>query len=339
MRVLIVRLGAFGDIIHTLPLAADLHAADCKVGWLCEERWSCLVRGNPAIDHVHGLPRSVLKGGTGTTIWSRYGMLRQIITAVRADRYDAVIDAQGLAKSALLALCARSKLRVGHRPPRSRELSWLVSRTWSTPGAEHVIDQQRALGVPLLHGREPHGPWHFPLPAWREETLRAEAWMREHGLTQPWMLNVGAGWPTKVWPRERQIEFAQLAADARRRVVLMWGSHDERVLAEAIAEAVPSVILAPPTTLPELAGFLRQAGAFVSGDTGPLHMALAVGTPAIGLFGPVPATRNGPKGRGYRTFQAPGAAWERKDVSKVDMGHITAAEVVAAVQAVMDERG
>ncbi len=76
----------------------------------------------------------------------------------------------------------------------------------------------------------------------------------------------------------------------------------------------------------------------VSGDTGPLHLALALGVPAIGLFGPVPAERNGPRGRGYRTFQAPGAAWERRDVSKVDLGAIAAEPVLAAADDVIRER-
>ena len=96
-------------------------------------------------------------------------------------------------------------------------------------------------------------------------------------------------------------------------------------------------MLAPPTTIPQLAGLIARAAVFVSGDTGPLHLSLALGTPAVGLFGPVPAERNGPRGRGYRTLQAPGAAWERRDVAKVDMGAIAADAVIAAARSAVDE--
>jgi heptosyltransferase-1 len=96
-------------------------------------------------------------------------------------------------------------------------------------------------------------------------------------------------------------------------------------------------ILAPPTTIPQLAAIIRHARVFVSGDTGPLHLSLALGRPAVGLFGPVPAARNGPRGRGYRTLQAPGAAWERKDVSKVNMGALSADDVMAAALAACAE--
>lgn len=336
MRVLIVRLGAFGDIVHTLPLAADLHAAGIRLGWVCEDRWSCLLRGNPAVETIHDYPRKALKGTGVFRIAERYQTVRSISRALAAERYDAVIDAQGLAKSALFALGSRAPLRIGHDRPRSRELAWVVSRLRAPVHAEHVIDQQRALGQSLTR-TGPTGPWRFPLPAWSAEREAALDWMRGQGLNRPWMLNVGAGWPTKVWPRERQIAFVRQAAQQRRRVVLVWGSHDEHVLAQAILQQAGAGILAPPTTIPELAGLVAAGGALLSGDTGPLHLALALGTPAVGLFGPVPATRNGPKGRGYRTFQAPGAAWERKDVSKVDMGAITVEEVLAAMATVSDE--
>jgi heptosyltransferase I len=339
MRVLIVRLGAFGDIVHTLPLAADLAAEGHHVGWLCEDRWACLVRDNPAISQVHAIPRRMFKGGNEWGLGRRYQTLREVIRALRGGAYDAVIDAQGLAKSAVLALCSRARLRIGHHRPRSREGAWLVGRRRTPVGAEHVIDQQRALGLPVLGSDHPRGPWRFPLPAWHAEREQASDWLRQQGLELPWMLNVGAGWPTKVWPRERQIAFVEKAAsEHRRRIVLLWGSYDERVLAEAIVQQVPTAILAPPTTIPELAGLMSHAGVVVSGDTGPLHLALALGVPAIGLFGPVPATRNGPRGCGYRTFQAPGAAWERKDVSKVDLGAISATDVLNAAEAVVRER-
>jgi heptosyltransferase I len=335
MRVLIVRLGAFGDIIHMLPLAADLHRVGHVVGWVCEDRWACVLQGSPAVRQVHCVPRKALLAAGLTQRWK---LLRRVVRDVRAGSYDVVIDAQGLAKSALMAAFSGAGRRIGHARPRSREGAWLLSDRQVPPLAVHVIDQQRALGLPLTLGQS-RGGWSFPLPAWTTERRWARDWLGSQGLTagQPLMLNVGAGWPTKVWPQERQIAFAQLCATRGLPLVLVWGSSAERQLADAIIAACPKTRLAPPTTIPQLAGLIAQALVLVSGDTGPLHLGLALNVPAVGLFGPVPATRNGPRGRQYRTLQAPGAAWERKDVSRVDMGAISAetalAEALAAAHA------
>lgn len=335
MRVLIVRLGAFGDIIHTLPLAADLHRAGHTIGWVCEDRWACVVQGSAVVRHVHQVPRKALR--TSGTI-GRWLLLRRLVRELRAGDYDVVIDAQGLAKSAAVAAMSGANRRIAHARPRSREGAWLIAGQRVPVSATHVIDQQRALGLPLLHGAA-RGGWSFPLPAWSTPREWARDWLLAQGLDprqgrRPLMLNVGAGWPTKVWPQERQIAFAQACATRGLPLVLLWGSPDEHLIAKAIVAASPATHLAPFTTIPQLAGLIAQARVLVSGDTGPLHLGLALGVPAVGLFGPVPASRNGPRGRQYRTLQAPGAAWERKDVSKVDMGAITAEAVLNEALAV-----
>ncbi len=328
MRVLIVRLGAFGDIIHTLPLAADLHRAGHTIGWVCEDRWSCVVQGSPAVRYVHELPRRELRSASPLR---RLLLLRRLVRELRHGAYDVAIDAQGLAKSALVSAWCGAHRRIGHARPRAREGAWLISDRRVPVSAVHVIDQQRALGLPLLQGQA-DGGWLFPLPAWPAERAWARSWLRDQGLAAgerpALMLNVGAGWPTKVWPQERQIAFAQLCAAHHLPLVLVWGSPAELTLARSIVSACPTTHLAPPTSIPQLAGLIAAARVLVSGDTGPLHLGLALGVPAVGLFGPVPATRNGPRGRGYRTLQAPGAAWERKDVTRVDMGALSAALVL-----------
>ena len=335
MHVLIVRLGAFGDIIHTLPLAADLHQAGHTVGWVCEDRWACVLQGSPVVAHIHQVPRKLLR--TSGTI-ARCLLLRRLARELRAGGYDVVIDAQGLAKSAAIAAVSGVGRRIGHARPRSREGAWLIADQRVPVSATHVIDQQRALGLPVLHGAA-RGGWRFPLPAWSAQRQWAIDWLTSIGLDprnarRPLMLNVGAGWPTKVWPQERQIAFAQICAARGLPLVLVWGSPDELLIAKAIVTASPGTHLAPFTTIPQLAGLIAQARVLVSGDTGPLHLGLALAVPAVGLFGPVPATRNGPRGQCYRTLQAPGAAWERRDVSKVDMGFLTAEAVLTEALAV-----
>ena len=334
MRILIVRLGAFGDILHTLPLAADLVRAGHEVSWLCEDRWASVLEGSPAISGIYRLARKELRTGT---LLARIRVLANLTRELRAADFDVVIDAQGLAKSALAAWFSGAAVRLGHGAPRAREGAWLPLHRRCASSAVHVIDQQRDLGK--LLGLNQQGPWVFPLPAWLAERQWAAAWLADAGLSRPWMLNVGAGWPSKVWPEERQIGFLRALAECGTPVLLVWGSAAERAVAERIIDAADYGVLAPPTTLPQLAGLLAQARVVVSGDTGPLHLALALGVPAVGLFGPVPAERNGPRGQGYRTLQAPGAAWERKDVAKGAMGDIGVKAVVAAAEeAIKDKR-
>ncbi|MFW5750274.1 MAG: glycosyltransferase family 9 protein [Planctomycetota bacterium] len=330
MRVLLVRLGAFGDIVHTLPLAADLHAAGHHVGWVCEDRWAALLRDNPVIDRLHLLPRGRWRRDA-SPLAQRRRDLRQLRRELRNAGYQAAIDAQGLAKSAALLLASAAPRRVGHQAGRARELSWLATRHRSPALASHVIDQQRALALAL--GTVARGGWRFPLPAWGEERARINAWLTSHDLVRPWTLNVGAGWPTKVWPHAHQRAFASACTAAGTPLVLAWGSPSERATAEEVA-ADTGAILAPATSIGELGALLAASAVVVSGDTGPLHLALALGTPTVGLFGPVPGSRNGPRGLSHRVLQAPGASWERRDVTRVDMGAISPAVVLEAAQSV-----
>jgi heptosyltransferase I len=321
MRVLIVRLGAFGDLVHTLPLAGDLAAAGHQIDWLCEDRWAAVLDGSPALGRIHRLPRKVLRSAPLAT---RMQAILGLVRRVRGECYDVVIDAHGLAKSAVFSSLSGGGQRVAHAPPRARELSWLVADRLVVPRAVHVVDQQRNLASAL--GVAPQSGCPYPLPAWTAERAWAASWLAGQGLKRPWMLNVGAGWPTKVWPHERLVEFTRQCAG--RSVLLLWGSPGERTVAEAVVRDAGSGVLAPDTSIPQLAGLLAQGAVLVSGDTGPLHLARALETPAVGLFGPVPMQRNGPQGPSWRNLQAPGAAWERRDISKVAMGAITAEAVI-----------
>jgi len=334
MRILIVRLGAFGDILHTLPLAADLVRVGHTVSWLCEDRWASVLEGSSAIARIHRLPRKVLRTGS---LSARVGAIVTLARELRTADYDVVIDAQGLAKSALAVWLSGASVRLGHGAPRAREGAGLILHRRCFSLSVHVIDQQRDLGK--LLGCDPYGPWVFPLPAWQVERHWAATWLAESSVRRPWMLNVGAGWPSKVWPEERQIGFVRALAELGIAVVVVWGSAPERAIAERIIDAADHGVLAPPTNVPQLAGLLSHAAVVISGDTGPLHLALALGVSAVGLFGPVPAERNGPRGRGYRTLQAPGTAWERRDVAKGAMGEIRVDAVIAAAdEAISDQR-
>jgi len=284
-----------------------------------------VLEGSPVVGRIHRLPRKLLRSAP---LPQRIAAVQSLVRELRRSAYDVVIDAQGLAKSAFFSILSGSTRRLAHAPPRARELSWLGAETIPAT-AEHVIDQQ--LGLVAGLGLKPPAAWEFPLPAWPAERAWARHWLAERSLERAWMINVGAGWPTKVWPEERLQACA--AACTGRPCVLLWGNAAERAVAERLAAATGAA-LAPDTSIPQLAGLLDRAGVLISGDTGPLHLARALGTPAVGLFGPVPMERNGPRGPAWRNLQAPGAAWERRDVSKVDMGAITVDAVLGAAGAV-----
>ena len=148
-------------------------------------------------------------------------------------------------------------------------------------------------------------------------------------LHKPWIWNVGTTWPTKIWPKHLQQELLHLLCDQGKQVLIVYGPGWEEEQAQELHAQEPRTTLAPPSTLSQLAELIRGAAVFMSCDTGPLHLAMALGVPALGLFGPVPAERNGPRGPGYRNIQAPGVLWERRDVSKVHMERIKPQQVYA----------
>ena len=287
--------------------------------WLCEDRWACLLKDSPAINRVHSLPRTTWRRNR-SSIDRKAQDLSRLLGCLR-HRYHAIIDAQGLAKSALLARAIGSPV-IGHRRPRAREGSHFLHQVACPCDAEHVIDQQRALGLPLLGDRHPGGGWVFPLPVWPKAQERMDSWLVDTELECFWGLNVGAGWPSKCWPIENQIAFARMVLELGHRLLIIWGNTDELRSAEEIATRVPGTKMAPPTELPELAALLRRCAVLVSGDTGPLHLARALGTPAIGLFGPVPARRNGVRGPRWVNLQAPSDPWERRDPRRTRMDRI-----------------
>ena len=163
-----------------------------------------------------------------------------------------------------------------------------------------------------------------------------QQWLAAQGLPQrPVILNPGAGWTSKLWPLDR---FAATARGVRRLhgqpAIVVWGGDAERLAAERIvADAAGDAIMAPPTGLQDLGELCRLAAVFISSDTGPLHLAAAVGTPCVGLFGPVPAARNGPYGPGHVCLEPPAPLRPPWDERKTDMRAMAGIEVAAVVAA------
>jgi lipopolysaccharide heptosyltransferase I len=335
-RILISRLSAIGDVLHSLPVACALRTQfpAAHIGWIVEGRTGDLLAGHPAIDTLHRVKRGWLK--SPSAVWD----LRR---ELKAGRYNVSIDVQGLTKSAVAAWLSGAKRRIGLRGVDGRELSPWLNNELVEPRSVHVIDRNlellRPLGIdqPAVEFRLPNSP---------AIDATVCGWLR--GLHLPCgefaVLNPGAGWPSKLWPAERFAAVAKhLGQVGGVRSLVVWAGPTERAMADAIVNgAAGHAQLAPSTSLVELAAVLRRAKLMVAADTGPLHLAVAVGTPSVGLFGPMPMERNGPYGSAHIGIQAArmtGTSRERRTADNRTMQAIGVEMVVNACEELLARSG
>lgn len=296
-RILIVRLSAIGDVIHGMPVLCALREkyAEAHLAWLVEDRAAALLREHESLDELITVPRGWLK--RPRCVW-------RLRRRLRALNPDVTVDLQGLTKSAVAARLSGARRRIGFGDEKGRELStWLNTELVDCP-ARHVIDCNLQLLQPLgIVSPEVR----FEVPHRNGDAQTAEEIIRRAGFQDGFgVINPGAGWPSKLWPPQR---FAAVARHLGRTLALpsmvVWAGEQERAWAdEIIAGADGHARAAPSTTLTELAALVRRAQVFVGSDTGPLHLAAAVGTPCVGLYGPMPAERNGPYGPRHVAIQA-----------------------------------
>ena len=324
--IVIVKLSAIGDVLHGVPVAVALKRAfpAARIGWAVEGRAADVLAGHPAVDHLFRLPRGWLRSP------------RTVLALRRQLRWfdaDVTVDLQGLLKSAIVTTLAGAPMRSGHARPESREHAWVAYSHPVVASAVHVVERNLALLEPVGCG---HAAPAFDMPRWPVSRQRVERWLTALRLPRPPVVfNPGAGWASKRWPAERFAAAARAVAQLDGQPVLVvWGGDQERSVAEGIAsEARGGAIVVPATSLQDLGELCRLSRVFVSGDTGPLHLAAAVGTPCVGLFGPVPAARNGPYGRGHVCVE-PAAdrrpAWADRKTDMLCMAAIDVERVVAA---------
>jgi heptosyltransferase-1 len=313
-RIAIIKLSSLGDVLHALPVARALRRAlpGAHLTWVVEAREYAILRDHPDLDSVVPVDtrlwrRLVWRPSGAREVLSKVGRLRE---RIRRASFDVAIDLQGLLKSGLLTAYTGAPVRIGFSAGRCRE-RWnaLFTNRHVTPpvSARHIVEQYLALLAPL--GIDP-GPveFHVPVPAAAER--RMEELLVKEGVKPGDRLvaiNPGAGRANKRWPVARFSALAErLASEAGARLLLLWGP-DEAFMARDIALALPghSALLAPPTDLGELTALLKRCRLMIANDTGPLHLAAALGTPALGLFGPTSAERNGPYGPRCRGLQSP----------------------------------
>jgi len=330
-RIAIIKLSAIGDVLHGVPTAVAIrrHFPDAEIAWVVEGRSGDVLEGHPAIDRLIRIPRGWLASP------SQVARLRRGLLEFRP---EVAIDLQGLAKSGVAAWLSGARTRIGHAPPEARECSWIFSTHRITARQTHVVDRNLELLSPL--GIE-NPDVAFEMPCHTRAREAVEAWWRAMPLPDaPAVLNPGAGWTSKIWPAERFAAVARRLSQQHGIVSLVvWGGNAERLAAEQIVrESQGAAVMAPPTSLAELAEVARLGRLFISSDTGPLHLAAAVGTPCVGLLGPVPAARNGPYGPGHVSVEPPPGIrpdWKDRKTDTRSMLAIDPNRVVEAAAALL----
>jgi heptosyltransferase I len=291
-RILIVRLSALGDVVHVLPLLDALRRArpDAQLGWLVEERNASVLEGHPQLDRVLVWPRRelsrLLRSGR---LLAALGLALRSLRELRAGRFEVSIDAQCNLRSSLLAWLSGASRRIGFAPPYTKEKAhWLATDHVSVPiGGQLKVERNLALLGPLgidVRGARPRLAVPDAARA-SARALRASLRAPELVALHPGVSGFGA---IKQWAPERFAGLAQRIAAERGALCLVTWGPGERALAEQVVCASQGAAqLAPETrSLLELAALYEVCDAVVGGDTGPLHLAAALGVPVVGLYGP-----------------------------------------------------
>ena len=292
LRILIVRVGAMGDVLHGMPAVAGLRAAlpGCVIGWAVDTRWEPLLRGAngsmPLVDRVHGVDtRQWSKMGTLPATAGKIAQLRQELK--RAD-YDVCIDLQGSIRSAVIARMPGARRIAGWAEPREWPARIFYTELYR-PTVRNVIGQACELVSAGL--RMQVAPAEVMLPVDQQADLWSQKVIGDDALPGKRtfiLLAPTAGWGAKEWGTERYVGLAQrLMSEGWRVLVNAVPGGRSEVAEVAGAEAVVS-------TVPQLIALTRRAELVIGGDTGPVHLAAALGRPVVALFGPTDPARNGP---------------------------------------------
>lgn len=295
MRILFVKLGAIGDIVHTLPALAAVRRAmpDAEISWVAEERSAEILRGNRLIDHLIEVNTRSIR--SGRSVDQLLGEIKKQAGELRKNPYDVAIDFQGLLKSGMIAKISGAEKRFGFdrkalREPASR---MFLTDTVTVRTEINVIDKNLALAAAALNIEQPSSRYEFPIHA--DEIHRREA---DEIATKAdgdfAILNPAGGWVTKLWHAEKYGQLADRLWEERGLKSIVISGPDEFELAGRVMASSRSgkAFHAEPS----LKGFYelaKKASVYIGGDTGPTHLAVAAGAPVVGIFGPTEWWRNG----------------------------------------------
>jgi heptosyltransferase-1 len=312
-----------GDILHALPAVTALRQAhpEWVIDWVVEPRWRALLAANESGPESE--PDSGTGSGSGrqnptrpivdrlypaaTKQWRKAPLsgqtlheIKELRRTLRLGDYDTVIDLQGALRSAVVGRMAGCQRLIGEAEPRERAARWLYTERVQTSGA-HVIEQDVELAAAVA------GDELAAVAPWLPVDSGGEAWvdgvLPATGGQRAVLINPGAGWGAKRWPVERYAAAARGLLDRGLRVLVNAGPGEE-ALAEGIVRAADGAT-ALSCTLEQLIALTRRVSLAIAGDTGPLHLACALGRPVVGIYGPTDPSRNGPFGTRFRVLRSP----------------------------------
>src|SRR3954451_15026150 len=301
-NILIVRLGAMGDVVHSLPVAAALRQAypAAHIGWAIEERWAELLGArsewggssvastkNPLVDSIHIVKmKSWLAAPFSRDGWRER---RRVKAEMREQDYGIAIDIQGALKSVWVARASRAPKLIGFSTPREPLAKYFYNQRLPMRGT-HVVEQGVNLVQELLQRNDlatecrlPHDP---EAETWRDAELK------RRGIAGYVVITPGAGWGAKRWPSDRYGEVARQLGQWGLQTMVNAGPGEERI-AKQVVEASGGAAQSLTCSVGQLIALARKARLFVGGDTGPLHLAAALGVAVIAIYGPTDPTRNG----------------------------------------------
>jgi lipopolysaccharide heptosyltransferase I len=297
-RILLVKLGAVGDLAHTLPALHSLRRSfpGAYIAWIAEAKSIDLIAEHSELDEVILFDRKRFSYlGRRPWFWGKL-IIESIRFArqLRQRKFDIAIDCQTLFKSGLITFLSGAPLRIGF--DRWRELNRLFTNKRIPADGSNIHATNQYLALVESAGAEKQCDW--VAPSFNDEIRkRIDSWIGQNVGEGSLLIgiNPGASWPTKLWPPDSFAEAGRiLARQTGVRLVIVWGPGEERVAGQIAEEIGEAALLAPPTTLRELAYLLSRCDLLISSDTGPAHIAVAVKTPVVAVYGPSNPIRNGP---------------------------------------------
>ncbi|MGC9292924.1 MAG: glycosyltransferase family 9 protein [Acidobacteriaceae bacterium] len=345
VRILIVRLGAMGDILHALPAVTALRAAlpECWMGWAVEPQWGALLRAAtadaatvrgpqmPVVDRLHWVPakrwaRAPLRAATA-------GEIAALRHQLRTEQYDICLDLQGAVRSAWIGRMAGAARMIGEAEPREKIARWFFSERIRTQG-RHVVEQAREVVDAVLHRALPWLPAALPHDPAAEQFC--QQWLEERKIGRFVLMNPGAGWGAKCWPAERYGQVARGLSRMGYATVVNVGPGEEG-LAQQVSMASGGDAVPMMGSVGELIACTRRASLFLGGDTGPLHLAAALHRPVVGIFGPTDPARNGPFETRARVLRHPESKRDHARRKAPESGLLTVQveDVLQAIQEVL----
>ena len=328
-KILVVRLGAMGDIVHTLPAVAQLKSKfpNAHVTWVIASKWKPLLDDNPDVDEVVTISLTQWRRYPGSlSTWSSF---RAFCDRFRQSEFDVAIDFQGLLKSAAVTYISGAKRVVGvDRKVLRERTAALFYSDHVLPHSKHVVDQNRDLTMIVGASKTPA---IFSLPSGQCSPLLPDG---EFVLTAPI-----AGWMSKQWPAKYYTELARLIwRDRRMPLVLDCAPQDSAYVEQICVGAPKGSCIVHNSSLKELIAATRQARAVVGVDSGPLHLAAALNVPGVAIYGPTDPVRNGPYGNSFHLMRSheTTTSYKRSEVVHPSMLRVKPDQVWKVLKSVLD---